>query len=304
MLRTKPIALSTMWGIGRFDNLATMVEKSHELGFTHIEVNYQVTETMLEELRSVPHLAVSSVHCPCPGRQLSDGRWTYRLRMTAEEEDEWQPALQGALDTVDTAVALGASVMVLHVGSVPLEDGLEPKLRDMYKKGEFRRPEYCDLRERLLAQREARKAPYLDAAYERVRRLVDRAGEHGIRVGLESRYYFHEIPNLEEMALFMEEFGDSVGYWHDVGHAENLERLGFTPHIDWLKTLGHRMIGVHLHDISTLADHEAPGKGDLNLRAIAPYVPDEAIRVCELTSGNSEEDIRAGLAVLRQAGLI
>ena len=88
MANRQVLALSTMWGIGRFDNLATMVDKAHELGFTHIEVNYQVTATMLEELKACPGLAVSSVHSPCPGRQLADGRWTYRLRMTAEEEDE------------------------------------------------------------------------------------------------------------------------------------------------------------------------------------------------------------------------
>ena len=298
------IALSTMWGIGRYENMAPLVDKARDMGFTHLEVNYQVTETMLEELKVCPGLTVSSVHSPCPGRELPDGRWTYRLRMTAEEQEEWAPALQGALDTVDTAVALRAPAIVVHVGSVPLEPGLEPKLREMYKNRESQSPEYQDLREKLLVQRETRKAPYLEAAFDRLRRIVEYAGERGIRVGLESRYYFHEIPNLEEMVCCMSEFGESVGYWHDVGHAENLERLGFTSHENWLKALGPRIIGVHLHDINILSDHKAPGKGNLDLGAVARYLPDDAIRVCELAGSNTEEEVRSGLALLRDLGII
>ena len=297
------IALSTMWGIGRYEHMAPFVQKVHEMGFTHVEVNYQVTEAMLEELKACPGLAVSSVHSPCPGRELADGRWTYRLRMTSEEEDEWRPALQAALDTVDTARALGAPVVVLHVGSVPLDQGLEPRLREMYNNGQAHTPGFVELRDLLLAQREARKGPYLQTAFERVRRVADYASDRGIKVGLESRYYFHEIPNLEEMLSFMNEFG-AAGYWHDVGHAENLERLGFTPHQHWLKALASRIIGLHLHDINGLSDHKAPGKGDLNLAAVAPYVPNGAIRVCELASSNTEQEVRAALDVLRRAGVI
>lgn len=293
-----------MWGIGRYDSMTPLFDKARDMGFTHIEVNYQVTEKMLEELRACRDLAVSSVHAPCPGRELSDGRWTYRLRLTSEDEAEWGPALQGALDTVDTAAALGAPFIVVHVGSVPLEEGLEPRLRQMYKNGESRSPEYHELREKLLAQRETRSGPYLDAAFERLRRVVQYAGERGIRVGLESRYYFHEIPNLEEMQSLLAEFGEAVGYWHDVGHAENLERLGFTPHRAWLEALSPRLVGVHLHDINTLADHKAPGKGTLDLAAVARYLPGDAVRVCELASSNSEEEVRAGLDVLRGVGII
>jgi len=231
------IALSTMWGIGRYEHMAPFVQKVHEMGFTHVEVNYQVTEAMLEELKACPGLAVSSVHSPCPGRELADGRWTYRLRMTSEEEDEWRPALQAALDTVDTARALGAPVVVLHVGSVPLDQGLEPRLREMYNNGQAHTPGFVELRDLLLAQREARKGPYLQTAFERVRRVADYASDRGIKVGLESRYYFHEIPNLEEMLSFMTDsdfeeripgllpentavyhkIGNQVGVIHDAG---------------------------------------------------------------------------------------
>ncbi|MDP2727731.1 MAG: TIM barrel protein, partial [Dehalococcoidia bacterium] len=187
------IALSTMWGIGYDERMGQLMDKARDMGFTHLELNYQVTETMLAELRARPGLSVSSVHSPCPGREVSGGRWTYRLRLTAEDEEEWRPALEGALGTVDTAVALGAPVMVLHVGSVPLEDGLETRLRDLYKKREGHSSEFLEIRERLLAQREARKSLYLEAAFERVRRIVDYASDRGVMVGLESRYYFHEI---------------------------------------------------------------------------------------------------------------
>lgn len=303
MAPQKIVALSTMWGIGRYQNMAPFVDKVREMGFSHIELNYQVTGAMLDELKGCPDLAVSSVHSPCPGQELPDGRWTYRLRMTSQDSVEREPALQSAMDTIDTAVAMGAPVMVVHVGSVPLQDGLEPRLRDMYRNGDAGTPEFRELRDRLLADRDNRKAPYLDAAYDVLRRIVSCAKERGIRVGLESRFYFHEIPNLEEARAFLSEFGGAVGYWHDFGHCENLARLGFTPHRDWLETLGTRMIGTHIHDVIGIADHKAPGMGTLDLGTLSSYLPEDAIRVCELASANTEEQVREGLALLKRAGI-
>ncbi len=293
-----------MWGIGRYNHLAHLVEKARDIGFTHIEINYQVTEEMLGQLKTAPGLAVSSVHSPCPGYALADGRWTYRLRMTSEDEDEHRPALEGALRTIDTAVTMGAPIVVLHVGSVPLEDGLEPKLRDMYKNGKRETDEFLELRDRLLADRCARKGPYIDRAMSNLRRLVARASDCGVKIGLESRYYFHEMPDLQEMKLFLDEFGDAVGYWHDVGHSENLARLGFTPHMAWLEALSSRIIGTHIHDIDVLRDHHAPGKGTLDLAGVSPYLPAGAARVCELASSNTEEELSAGLRLLKDVGII
>ncbi len=304
MAKDTVIALSTMWGIGRYDHMSQFVEKTRNLGFTHVELNYQVTEEMLEQLKACSSLAVSSVHSPCPGRALPDGRWTYRLRMTSEDDQERLPALEGALTAVDVAVELKAPVVVLHVGSVPLEPGLEPRLREMYKGGQAETGEFQEVRERLLADRNGRKDRYIETALKNLRQLTGYAGDRGVRIGLESRYYFHEIPNLEETRLFLDEFGDAVGYWHDVGHCENLARLGFAPHRDWLEAFSGHMIGTHLHDIDVLADHKAPGKGTLDLDRVAPYIPAGAIRVCELSSANTEEDVLAGLAVLTKAGII
>src|SRR5665213_3329505 len=55
---------------------------------------------------------------------------------------------------------------------------------------------------------------------------------------------------------------EQAGYWHDVGHAEVLDRLGFIDRHDWLDTLGSRCIGAHLHDVSGIGDHSAPGDDD------------------------------------------
>ncbi|MDO8691599.1 MAG: TIM barrel protein [Dehalococcoidia bacterium] len=304
MAQDTVIALSTMWGIGRYEHMAQFVEKTRDLGFTHVELNYQVTAEMLGQLQVCPSLAVSSVHSPCPGRVLPDGRWTYRLRMTSEDDEERLPALEAALASIDTAVAVKAPVVVLHVGSVPLEPGLEPRLREMYKGGQAGTGEFQEVREKLLADRNARKDRYIETALKNLRQLTSYASERGVRIGLESRYYFHEIPNLEETRLFLDEFKDAVGYWHDAGHCENLARLGFAPHRDWLEAFSERMIGTHLHDIDILADHKAPGKGTLDLDSVARYIPPDAIRVCELSSVNTEEEVLAGLAVLTKAGII
>jgi hypothetical protein len=157
-------------------------------------------------------------------------------------------------------------------------------------------------------------------------------------LGLETRFYFHEIPNIDEMEILLnasrhfESFvpchsnpersereakqshlaqdkpcsersesirKESVGYWHDVGHAEVNQRLGFTPHEEWLSRFSHKMIGVHLHDVIGISDHRPPGKGNVNWGMVAKYLPREAIRTCEIAEWNEEEEIQGVVDFLR-----
>lgn len=293
------ISISSMWGIPRFEDIRDFVKAAHRLGFTHIEANYQISTDAFSRLLQINPLSVSSVHSPCPSPQPQ----AYRLSMASLDENERETAVQHALATVDSAARLSAKVVVLHVGYVPLEKE-ETRLREIFRQGSSSSSQFAESKKDLIALRTARKGPHLEAAFRSLQRVLARARQRGITLGLETRYYFREIPNLEEMEYFLNELGDGVGYWHDVGHGENLHRLGFTPHRDWLTQLGHRMIGIHLHDIQGLSDHKAVGLGDMDFTAIAPFIPPRAIRVCEFNHENSEEDVRQGLSQLRIVGII
>ncbi len=73
---------------------------------------------------------------------------------------------------------------------------------------------------------------------------------------------------------------------------------------EWLKRYASRIIGVHLHDVSGINDHLAPGLGEVDYRMVASYLPKEAYRVLEVQSFNTTEQVKNGLKVLAEAGCI
>src|SRR6185503_3242792 len=83
--------------------------------------------------------------------------------------------------------------------------------------------------------------------------------------------------------------GQGMGYWHDVGHAEVNGRLGITPHEQYLKSYSRDLIGVHLHGVKELRDHNAPFYGDFNLEAVLPYFKKDIIKVIESRFGSFDQ---------------
>ena len=46
-------------------------------------------------------------------------------------------------------------------------------------------------------------------------------------LGVENRYYLHEIPDFDEIGMVLREFeGGKLRYWHDVGHAARTGKSG------------------------------------------------------------------------------
>ena len=97
---------------------------------------------------------------------------------------------------------------------------------------------------------------------------------------------------------------DRLGFIYDVGHAQAMDRLGFFSHIGWLERFSHRMFGTHLHDVIGIDDHHPPGRGEIDFKMIAPYLPDDVFRTCEIMGHHSFEQIRNGLKILDRDGCI
>ncbi len=298
------ISLSTMWAKGRFDHMAAFAAKAQALGFTHIEANASVSPRMLDELiqTSVP---ISSVHSPCPAVLSSKGVPVSDLSLSALDEAERMEAISFAKSTIDLASGLSARAVVLHMGEVPIAPGLQERLRELYADGRIQIHEYSQAREELVYRRISQSPPYLDAAIRSLRELSAYGGQKGIMLGLETRFHLHEIPNLDEMAELLNEVpGHPVAYWHDVGHAEVQQRLGFGSHEQWLSRFKHRMAGIHLHDVIGISDHQAPGKGDMNWEMVARYLPPGIVKVCEIGDWNDEQQMQGVASFLQREGII
>ena len=64
------------------------------------------------------------------------------------------------------------------------------------------------------------------------------------------------------------------------------------------------MIGVYLHDVLGSSDHRPPGKGNVDWEMVGKYLARQAIKVCEITEWNEEEDIQGVVGFLQGKGLL
>jgi sugar phosphate isomerase/epimerase len=244
---------------------------------------------------------IPSVHAPCPNiRHVSGQSAAGLFASTDEAERTW--AVSRVKATIDLAVHLGARAIVLHAGQVDVSRTLEKRLRELYP-GDKNLSEYEQARTRLVATRARKQPANFAAAHRSLEEVVPYAQAAGIELGLETRYHYCEIPSLEEMHTLLADF-ETVYYWHDTGHAQNLDNLGFTPHEAWLRAFSSRTLGVHFHDVRGLKDHLIPGMGEIDFGMVASYLPDGAIRTCEFDYPFSEEEMTTGVEFLRKIGCL
>ncbi len=294
-----------MWGVGRFPRMADFIAASQSAGFGCIELNHQITEPMLSEIVQVYESAgiiVSSVHDPCPN---AASKMELLPKVSDLDESARQAGVRCAKSTIDLANRLQAPYMVIHVGDVAELRDPAQSLRDHFKQSGGATLEYRSELAAFKRDLVSLQQPHLDAVARSLEELVPYARERGVRLGLENRYYVNEIPDVSQADWLLKRFPDGVaGYWHDVGHAEVQERMGFAPHRQWLETLGARIIGVHIHDVlpGTITDHQAAGLGNVDLGMVLAHLPAAAQRVCEFDRRNSPDQVKAGLQHLSQLG--
>jgi len=195
--------------------------------------------------------------------------------------------------------------VILRLGGIGKEMAEpERELRRLYRKGKRGR-ELAPWREELRRWRQGAAAPYLAQARRSLEELAEYAASRGVTLALENRYHYHEIPTLEEALELLAPYPPKVvGYWHDVGHAEVLSRLGLIRREGWLEALGSRVLGSHLHDVAGLGDHRAPGRGSVDWRYIAAGLPSEALRVLEVGHQASPEEVAEAVPFLQERGVI
>lgn len=293
-----------MWAKGRFSRMAEFVNRARELGFQHIEPNAFVTPAMLRELLKTG-VPISSIHSPCPAVLSRGGVPVSKLSLSSLDDVERTKAIRFIKKTIDLAAIVGARAIVLHMGEVPVDLNLQDRLYKLHDEACGQTRENQQARERLVGQRTSLAHPYVDAARKSLQQLASYSQEKGIMLGLETRFYFNEIPSIDEMSELLDVASrDVVGYWHDVGHAEVQQRLGFSCHEEWLSRFSARMVGVHLHDIRDLSDHQAPGTGNMRWEMIAKHLSQEVIRVCEIGEWNDEEQMRGVIGLLRRKGVL
>ncbi|MBC7258959.1 MAG: sugar phosphate isomerase/epimerase [Chloroflexi bacterium] len=293
-------ALSTMWMQRRHAHVREFLEAGRRVGFTRFELGHVVRPEMLEGITRADG-EFPSIHAPCPTTVGLGG--AAGIVVSALDEDKRRAAVALHIQTMDWAEALGAGVIVIHIGHVEVDRGLERELRRLYIAQQEDSPRYAALRRQLQEARAAQAAPYLDAVRRSLETLSREAARRGLRLAVENRYHYHEIPTPAEAHALLAEFGD-VEFWYDTGHAHVMHNLGFIPYRDWLNGLTARLAGIHLHDVIGTRDHLVCGLGEVDWAWVREHLKPDTFRTCEFDWYFEAEHLWPGVEFLARAGCL
>ena len=300
------LALSTMYGQQpRFAAGEAFARYAAEAGYDAIEVSHSTPEEKLREILDSNILPVASIHQPAPHVEVDGGTSNADLNLASTKRSEQARALRHALRSIEWADEAGASALVVHLGHVEGSfAGTTAELYRLFRQHGIRDGRAAEARAELEQRRAEAAPPHLEAARVALEQLVEAARPHGIVIGIENRLEFHQIPLPDESLALMEGFAPSeVGHWHDTGHGEVLDRLGFLPHATWFDQLGDRLAGAHVHDVRGVTDHRAPGTAQLDWQMVAAGLRSLDTVTLEIDQRESDEDVRAAPAFLRSVGI-
>jgi sugar phosphate isomerase/epimerase len=301
------LSFSTMWAQQpRFEDMDVFRDIVASFGYDAIEVSHSTDERGLETLLRTGPIPVSSLHAPTPKLKLPDGRLNGDANLADPDEAKRKVAIQHTLRTIEYAAGAGLPFVVVHLGGVG--DAMtewERDLRRLYNKGVHDGEEVEELKEACRRHRATGLDQCLDASRRSLKELIRVASAHGVALGLENRLHHHEFPHPAEAEYLLADYGNDVaGYWHDVGHCEVQARIGMIDRGSWFPLLTPRTIGCHLHNVDGLADHRAPGNGDVDWSYIAAGIPASALHVFEVDQGQPDDKVAAGIAFLRDRKVV
>ncbi len=299
------IGLSTSWVSEKTDDGLDLLRQMERFAVDCVELDYRIPDPVFRRLtkeirRSGLH--VSSLHnfCPIPpGIPRSRASGDLFLLSSLEREGR-ERAVRWTVRTLEHAHELEAPVVVLHCGKVAMDPETD-RLMDLLEG--FGEASECfqEVLEGKLAERESRKGPHLDALLWSLDRLLRAAERHGVRLGLENRASYHELPGAGDFSVIFHEFaGAPLGYWHDTGHAHLQRLLGIAGADALVERHKDRLLGLHLHDARGRSDHLPPGTGEIDLNPLGPHLTADRPGILELKPGTDPGAVKDGLTFVRE----
>jgi sugar phosphate isomerase/epimerase len=299
------ISFSTCWNSGRHTAGDEMLrEIKTQLGFELIELGHGTRLSLMPGIQKMfdsGEVRFSSLHnfCPLPVEVMVASPDCYQFSAVPSEERE--RAVRQTFQTIDFAERLGAPFVVLHLGEVNMRPITDP-LIGMIKAGKNFSRSYVRAKLKAVQTRERRAPAHLQRVKDCLRRIIDHAVSKNIRIALESRRGYEEIPSERELRPLLEELNPGqVGYWHDFGHSQIKENLGFIDHAEWLGAIGARAFGCHVQDcIWPAKDHEPPFTGGIDFEKLVPLLPTNCLFVWEMNPNKTAAAIRESVRIWKK----
>lgn len=296
------LSLSTCWNSHRHDEGEHIAHEARRLGFEYIELSHGLKVSHLPGLLNSVRdgvIKVSSVHnfCPSPVEVMMDAPDAYEF--TSHRVSDRNRALDLTERTLETAVRVGATRVVLHLGSVPMRS-LTATLEALTLEGRIYSRKYTATKLDLVTRRAKVSQFYLDRARAALDELLPVAERHRVALGVETRSHYEQVPNESEMAVLLQAYRDCpwFGFWHDFGHVQRKANLGLLSHPDTLAAIAPRLLGCHVHDVVWPAkDHRIPFTGGgVDFAGLLPLVPKDIPLVWEMGPGQRMAQVGEKLA--------
>ena len=297
-------SFSTCWNSARHTDGRAMLREIRDLGFEYAELSHGIRLSLVPGILDAVNageMKISSVHNFCPLPVGVTGPSPNLYEFSADRERDHQLAIKHTINTLDFAQRVGAPLVVLHFGSMDLKD-YTGKLKELLERGEKGTPKFQKFVAEANVAREAKKKKFYDRSRETLRHLLTESKFCGLKFGIEIREAVEELPVESDFKSLLEEFpAPKVYYWHDTGHAQVKQDLGFINHVQHLAAHADRLAGFHIHDVKFPArDHFPPGGGDIDFASLKPFVKPEHIKVFELSPKVPLESVQRGIAHLKK----
>src|ERR1043165_6680682 len=292
-------SFSTCWNSHRHTDGRAMLREIRDLGFQFAELSHGIRVSLLPgilEAVEACEMKISSLHNFCPLPMGVNHSAPNLYQFSAEKARERELAIRYTLKTLEFAVRVQAPLVVLHLGSIEMK-AYTDKLKDLLGRGEKDSAKYEKLCMELTQKREAKKERFVERVYETLRRILPEAESRGLKLGVENREALEEIPLDSDFTFFFREFASpSVVYWHDTGHAQIKENLGFVHHVLHLESLSDRLAGFHIHDGQfPRRAHCAPGTGMVDFAALKLMIKPSHIKAFEFSPSLTVEEVKSGV---------
>ena len=297
-------ALSTMHWDKERSTADEFFTTGRNLGFARFELNHQIPPEMFSQI-DLTRFSIGSLHDPCPAYTPAKVLEQTDIQITSLDETRRRMGVDVVKDTIEQACKIGCRLLVVHPGRISGDHSLDEQLRELYNSGDKGSPHYEEVRLRVMADRAARAAPHLAQCMESLREIVEFTRDTGLSIGLENRFHYYELPVFDELKTMLDEFTQPwVGWQFDIGHLQVHDQLGLMNARDWLEHFSPRIVGVHLHDVIGIKDHQAPGTGEVDFRLIAQHLPLDCYRTLEVDKTLTPDVIERAMQYLRDQGCV
>lgn len=281
-----------------------MLREIRGLGFEYAELSHGIRISLVPGILDAVQageMKISTLHNFCPLPMGINYAAPNIFKFSSDDRRERENAWKHSLKTVEFAERVKAKLIVLHSGTVEMKDYNE-KLEEYVEKGLKETPKYLKLVQEVEEKRNKRVEAPRRLALEMIGQLAEHARAKGLLLGIENREAVEEIPFDDDLSFFLKELPDNVRYWHDCGHAQIKENLGFiVQHRMHFESLAPRLAGCHIHDVIPPGiDHCPPGSGMIDFAALAPFVRPDHIKVLELNPNVAIDDVRLGFDHIRK----